>query len=429
MGNQAETEVVFLRCHPGWKPRRTFITSLAASLQRQTGRAAVELPLAELSRERLDRQGNPTWILIAVDACRDLPEMADFPALHGHLIGPGDAVPAEGESSQFVVQMAERPTLPALDAHHRLIHDAVESKLPSRRFLRTVDSVARGIAGTQVGVALGGGAALGWAHIGVLEVLENAGIPVDVLAGCSMGGAIGALYASGRSIRELTEIANHWKDRTRHFVEWQFWRMSLISERQVKNVFARYFGNRLVNHTEIPFWANTLDMETGREFAIRGGRLVDCVRAAVASPGLLHPVRAGERVLVDAALVDPVPTGLAKAMGSDFTIAVNALPPDAPVQDRLRFRAWQSISRSICLAGKRISEAPAVQYADILLEPDLARIGLLDFSRAPELIERGRRSAQEHLPWILASYNRRKRMALPAANGLMRHGKYKRWQA
>ena len=190
--------------------------------------------------------------------------------------------------------------------------------------------MARRIAGTQVGIALGGGAAWGWSHIGALRVFEEAGLPIDMIAGSSMGSVIGSLYTSGRSTAELADIANYWNTRTKRFIEWRLWRMCLVSDRAVRKTFAGYFGDQAVNSTAMPFWANAVDIEKGEECAIRDGSLVECIRSSISLPGLLPPNTVPPRILVDAVIMNPVPAAVLLQMGCNYSVAINIWRIRAP---------------------------------------------------------------------------------------------------
>jgi NTE family protein len=262
----------------------------------------------------------------------------------------------------------------------------------------------------QVGIALGGGAAWGWAHIGVLSVLEKAALPVDVVAGCSMGTVIGTLRCTGRSLEELREIANYWRNRTKRFIEYRVWRMHLLNEKAVRRAFARYFGDRQVNQMEIPFWANAVDIGTGREFTIKSGPIVDAVRASISLPGLLPPFDSNGRMLVDAGIMDPVPVNLIRRMGCRYAIAVNAMAPleGEPLSKRYPINIFDVMFRCTRIMGHEIGQARAEAAANVMMTPPVRNISMLQFDRSEEIIDCGRRVAEENLPAILAGYERLK---------------------
>ena len=449
-----ELPVVLLRNHPHWEAPLSFGVELARSLARQTGRETLVVNLGseknsemrtldehaamsdisvkpgdeslrgELAEQLTHWKARFSNIILnpvgsgAEAACGTLYELCNW---MGELFGPGDPVPEELPSSGFVVQSAVQPTLPFLNGSRQLIYEANESEAAHRlgepvsaRFRRTVDSVARAIAGLQVGIALGGGAAWGWSHIGALSVFEKAGLPIDMISGCSMGSVIGAFRSAGYGINELTEVADYWRTRTRRFIEWRFWRMCLVNEKAVNRTFHGYFGDRLVNQTEIPFWANAVDIQTGKEVAIRDGTLVDCVRASIALPGLLPPYSSNSYLLVDAGVMDPVPAVLVRSMGCHFAIAINAMaPPESrKVRTRYPMNAFDIMTRCMFVMGHEIGEARALAAADMVFTPPLGGISMLDFSRSLEIIQRGQNAAEDHLPAILEGYEAlRHRMA------------------
>ncbi|MCI0366332.1 MAG: patatin-like phospholipase family protein, partial [Phycisphaerales bacterium] len=431
-----ESPVVLLRNHAHWEAPKTFAIELGKALGRESHqgtlvatfgpaaesgvrgigdnafvehvhatapddafRVAVARRLTEWKRRFVIVVLNPAGPL-ALDLANQIAAFAD---VTGDLIGPGDEVPVD---SGFVLQSSVQPSLPRLDGSHQLIWDACETDVPTARFRRTAGSIARSILKTQVGVALGGGAAWGWAHIGVLKVIEEAGIPIDVISGCSMGSVIGSFRSFGMTVPELMEMADYWKSRTGRFIEWRIWRMSLLNEGVVKKTFEKYFGGSQVNQTEIPYWANAVDIANGHEFTITDGSLVDAVRASIALPGLISPAKRGAHLLVDAGIMDPVPVNLIRRMGCRYAIAVNAMArlEDHAVSTRYPFNMFDIMLRCTRIMGHEIGAARAEDSANITLTPALGRITMLQFARAPEIIECGRAVAEENLPAILAGY-------------------------
>jgi predicted acylesterase/phospholipase RssA len=186
--------------------------------------------------------------------------------------------------------------------------------------------------------------------------------------------------------------------------------MCLINEKKVRKAFLQYFGDRAVNQTEIPYWANAVDIRTGKEYTIKDGSLVDCVRSSIALPGLLPPAIRDSHLLVDAGIMDPVPVLPLKRMGCHFAIGINAMAKleSQEVSNRYPFNALDVLTRSMFLMGHEIGQARAEQSANIVFTPELSDITMLQFSRSPEIIECGRRATDNHLPAILAAYERLK---------------------
>lgn len=442
----AESPVVLLRCHEHWAAPLSFARELGLSLSRQTGQEVLVVNFESKASSELEPLGDRTFVTRFDAAAADGElrarlaerltewkqrftsvilnvfgsgalaigrEIAAFADYEGDLLGPSDLLPEEADVKHFAVQDAERPSLPFLSGARQLIWDAPQSERAFRegrplssRFLRTVDSIARFIADQQVGLALGGGAAWGWSHVGVLSVLEQARVPIDVMAGCSMGSVIGSLRCSGISVDGLREIAQFWRGRTRRFVEYRIWRMHLLKEKTVRKVFRGYFGDRTINQLEIPFWANAVDIKTGKEFTILDGPVVEAVRASIAMPGLLPPAARREHLLLDAGIMDPVPVNLVRRMGCRFAIAVNAMVPlqAQEMSTNYPLNIFDVMFRCMRVTGHEIGQARCEAAADVVLTPGLEKISMLDFNGSEEIIRAGERVAEENLPLILARY-------------------------
>ena len=175
----------------------------------------------------------------------------------------------------------------------------------------------------KVGLALGGGAARGWAHIGVIEALLRRGIAVDCVAGTSMGALVGAVYASGR-IRELKGFASNfdWKQMF-HFLDVIMPRSGLIDGKKVEEFVSSLIKEELIEDMKIPFMAVATDLATGDEVAIGEGNTIEAIRASISIPGIFTPFEKDGMMLADGGLVNPVPVNVARSMGADFVIAVD----------------------------------------------------------------------------------------------------------
>jgi NTE family protein len=444
-----EAPVVLLHNHDSWEAPTSFGWVLGRSLARQTDRKTLVVQIGTASKDSAAevRDVEGKFSVCSLPAAKDAETQRSEVARHltgwksnfedlilnptgprareiaqsvqefanwrGHLLGPQEETPEQAGENHFVVQGSEHPRLPFLSGSRQIIFDAAQSEAEHRagrpvlkRFQRTVDSIARCIAGQQVGLALGGGAAWGWAHVGVLRVLLEGGLPIDMVSGCSMGSVIGAFYGAGFGATELEDVAEYWRTRTRRFIEWKFWRACLLNERVLRRVFHSYFGNKGVNQTEIPYWANAVDIKTGKEYTIQSGSLVECVRASIALPGLLPPSRRPPHLLVDAGIMDPVPVSLIRKMGCHFAIGVNAMAAleSQPVSDRYPSNAMEVMTRSMFLMGHEIGQARAEKIANVLFTPALGNITMLQFSRSPEIIDCGRRAAEAQLPTVLERY-------------------------
>jgi NTE family protein len=257
----------------------------------------------------------------------------------------------------------------------------------------------------KIGIALGAGSARGWAHIGVLRVLEEAGIRPQIVCGTSIGALVGAVYADGDlDTLEDWVLGLTWR-KVLGFFDISFNGGFLKGAKLIA-----YIRDNLLETTveelALPFGAVATDLRNGREVWLREGRAVDVVRASIALPGLFTPVEQDGRLLVDGALVNPVPVSLCRAMGADFVIGVDLGSGLAGrhVQSKARNREPNMIevlAESINIMQVRITRSRlAGEPADVLVTPRLGGIGSLEYHRAAESIEEGRAAARLMLPQI-----------------------------
>ena len=175
----------------------------------------------------------------------------------------------------------------------------------------------------SVGLALGGGSARGWAHIGVIRALTEAGIDIDYIAGTSIGSVVGSVFAAG-NIKDLEEVAVRldWKQ-IAYLFDVVLPKSGLIDGKKVAGFVRNHLRKTNIEELPIPFCAVSTDLNTGDEVVIREGDIIEAVRASISIPGIFTPVRSNGRVLVDGGLVNPVPVSVAREMGADFVIAVD----------------------------------------------------------------------------------------------------------
>jgi NTE family protein len=216
-----------------------------------------------------------------------------------------------------------------------------------------------------IGVALGGGFARGMAHIGVLKVLEEEGIPIRFVAGTSVGALIGAAYCSGLSIEELEKVAHSVRFTT--FARWTVSRYGFASNDRMMQFLNRTLKVKTFEELRIPLGITATDFNTGEGVVFHSGSMVDPVRASCAYPGMFLPVEIRGRWLVDGMLSHPVPTSPLHEMG-------------AIAQDQMS-HLWRGA-------------------ADVIVEPDVAGFAYDDFKRAGELITAGEIATKKVLPEI-----------------------------
>lgn len=299
----------------------------------------------------------------------------------------------------------------------------------------------------RVGVALGSGSARGLAHIGVLRALDEAGIRIAAIAGTSIGALVGAVYASGKLDRLESAVRDlDWKA-VASFLDVVFPRSGLIDGRRIAAFVRRHARAEPIERLPLPFRAIATDLANGEEVVLGAGDLVEAVRASIAVPGILTPVRWNGRVLADGALTNPVPVSVARAMGADIVVAVDlnhgivaaknfkprrgasrAKPAaDAPpggayaqaagwVRRELQgvaaampaMRAWfgadplpnvfEVLLAAINIMETRITETRlAMDKPDILVRPPLGAMSLMDFDRAGDAIAAGYAAMQAAL--------------------------------
>lgn len=271
----------------------------------------------------------------------------------------------------------------------------------------------------KIGLALGGGGARGLAHIGVLRVLEREGIPVHLLAGTSMGGLIAAAYASPHTLAEIEAelIRAPQPGQVMRFLDRRPTRQALLKGERLRAYFAQMLGPDLTfADLRLPTALLAVDVRTGREVVLRGGRVVDAMRATMSVPGVFAPVEMGGYRLVDGGILNNVPTDVVREMGADVVIAVDVLPtagevmPDAgtfetmeiPLLPHVAQEIWQvEMIMLAALTQFRLAQSPP----DVLLRPKIPpSVSLfIGFSRAAELFALGETAAVAALPQIHAA--------------------------
>ena len=301
----------------------------------------------------------------------------------------------------------------------------------------------------KIGLALGSGSARGWSHIGVIRALQEEGIDIDIVCGTSIGSIVGSALAAG-FLDQLEEWARDlaWSD-ILSFMDVTLPRSGLIEGDKITNFFRANLYDPNIEDLPLPFAAVATDISSGREVWLQKGSLIDAIRASISMPGIFTPFKQGEQLLVDGGLVNPVPVSLCRAMGADTVIAVN-LNSDIVVKRKPARKDIQSVSKkgkieehglrnqltayldntmkrgrslvlsrfgpdhadkgpslfevmanSINIMQDRITrQRMAGDPPDVLISPRLAHIGLLEFNRADEAIEEGRRTLQLMLPLL-----------------------------
>jgi len=246
-----------------------------------------------------------------------------------------------------------------------------------------------------IGLALGGGFARGFAHLGVLRVLQQHHIRISHIAGSSVGSILGAAYASGAPLERIIETCR--RLRFRDIARWRVSRLGLASNHRLGALIERVFGSRQFEDLQIPLAVVVTDLSSGEPVVFKQGNLVDAIRASCAFPELFEPVQIGTRCLADGGLVAPVPTQAARYLGAQTVIGVSVGMHDghrgAPTN------IFQVVSRAVGAAQKHQLELWE-RHADLVLRPDVQFLAWDDFARADEAIEAGSAAALRALPRI-----------------------------
>ena len=293
-----------------------------------------------------------------------------------------------------------------------------------------------------IGIALGGGAARGWAHIGVLKTLMDAGLEPDIVAGTSIGAVAGACYVTGR-LQALEDFAAALtRRRVFGFLDFNFAGSGLITGQRLSSRLENHLQDVTIERLERKFVAVATELGTGHEVWLNKGSLVKALQASFALPGIFRPVKINGRWLIDGALVNPVPVSVCRALGARIVIAVNLssdsvakgsiihdqevladlpMPPDEALPGSNGRAAIHLLHRQIFgksdgapgisavmmdainitqdrIARSRLAGDPP----DITISPKVGTIGLFDFHRAGEAMEQGARAAEKQIDELKA---------------------------
>jgi len=254
----------------------------------------------------------------------------------------------------------------------------------------------------KIGLALGAGGARGFCHIGVIEVLQENNIPIDIVTGCSMGAMIGGGFAAGVSCKEMRVTAKQITTTAVFDVDFLNIRSNLRSrggiargERAMK-IFKQFAGDILIEDCKIPFAAIAADMRGQQLYKFKNGPLWQAIRASISIPAIFQPVEHNNKLLVDGGLLRRMPITEARELGADIIIAVDAIGAPRPLNSTSTFSildaSYQMIDwRSAQHEGKQ---------ADILITPDLGDRSSFLFRNNEEAIQKGREAALVALPLI-----------------------------
>ena len=325
-------------------------------------------------------------------------------------------------------------TLPSVETPPAPGHPVVLAH-PDWKYAKAVRRIAREIGEVLVGLALGSGAALGLAHIGVIKVLEREGIPIDIIAGSSMGALLGIFWGYGMSAKDLENVAQGFasKQSLLKLVDITIPKSGIFTGRRVTKFLTHNLGNATFRDLKIPVKVTAVDYLRREVVVLDEGPLVDAIRASVSIPAVFEPVKIYGRWMIDGGVLDPVPVDVLTQAGVRKVIAVNTLPSPENIhkkyselaQDweqllnkmqqrrglnlgfRLR-RAWRDwvnpnivdvIMHTMQAMEFELAEVGCAQ-ADVVLPPTVPRINWYEFYHLDQLIQRGVEETEAHLPEI-----------------------------
>ena len=236
----------------------------------------------------------------------------------------------------------------------------------------------------RIGLALGGGAARGFAHIGVIQVLEESGIKPDLVVGTSAGSLVAALYASGKGGAELAVLANAMDETA--FADWSYPGRGLLRGEALAKFVRDNTSGRSIEQMALPLGIVATDLDSGLPILFQRGDPGVAVRASSAVPAVFQPVRIGTREYVDGGLVSPVPVRFAQQMGAELVIAVDisAAPEGNATGDPLHM-----LLQTFAIMGRSINNFE-LRDADLVLRPKLAGVSSADFAARKRSIQAGR---------------------------------------
>lgn len=298
----------------------------------------------------------------------------------------------------------------------------------SRNPERSLGRIARDLGGRRVGLALGGGGARGLAHIGVIKVLEDEGIPLDLLAGSSFGSVVAAAYGVGRSAQRLVDdMRHHWKalgNFLLDILDYNIPRTALLRGRKIRRMIEIAMADEMIEECPIPVYVVCTDLITGHEIVLDRGRLGKAIWASGSLPGIFSPVRWGSHLLVDGAVLNKVPARVLREKGADLILAVNVTPErDTGLENSnnssRHIKRWLSripalerffqgpnimriLSRSLSISGLHQSRIHS-DTIDVEIKPHIENFDFLRFDLYDQIVEAGMEATRQALPEIRAA--------------------------
>ncbi|WP_379966996.1 patatin-like phospholipase family protein [Ectobacillus sp. sgz5001026] len=248
----------------------------------------------------------------------------------------------------------------------------------------------------KIGLALGSGGAKGFAHIGIIKVLKEAGIPIDVIAGSSMGALIATFYAAGQDIDRVYRLSQLFK--RKYYLDFTVPKMGFIAGKRLKDMIRMFTYHKNIEDLDIPTAVVATDILTGEKVVFTEGSVADAVRASVSIPGIFVPEKVNGRLLVDGGVIDRIPVSEAKKLGADLVIAVDVSPTKTSGE--------VSSIYDVIMQSIEIMQHELVHYrhiaSDVMMYPDVLQYSSRTFTEIDEIIQAGEEEAKKHIDTIHA---------------------------
>jgi len=261
----------------------------------------------------------------------------------------------------------------------------------------------------KVGLVLGGGAVRGFAHVGVIRVLEREKIPIDFIVGTSVGSLVAAIYADKKNSFELEWIAFALEERDLFDYTFISPTQGFVRGDRLEDFIVKKLSAKEIQQLKMPFAAVATDIQEGEVVVLQSGSLARAVRASSAIPGMFIPVRHQGKLLVDGGVLNNVPVDVARKMGAEVVIAVDL---DGGKKSATVGNIFDTLAQTLYFMAAENAEAK-LKLADIVVRPKVSDVALLDFSRKKELLTLGMEAAEAALPAIRAKLG----LSAPASPG------------
>lgn len=249
----------------------------------------------------------------------------------------------------------------------------------------------------KIALVLGGGGALGFAHIGVVEELQKNHIPIDMIVGTSMGAIVGGAFATGSNVADLKNFA--FKLRTRHLYDINLNLKGLFSGKNVVKTLKKVIPDVDMKDTQIPFYCNAVDLVGCKEVVLKEGSIIKNIRASISCPGVFTPVKIGEQLLIDGGVINNLPHDIARELGADIIIAVDVV---TKTQLNGKINGLVGCVVQSWLIAQKELQANKRKYYNVLIQPELGGNTQYNFNgdTTDNIIELGRVACAKKIPRI-----------------------------